>query len=472
MATTLETETIRLRNEAGKFRSLHERAKRRLADQRAKHRRKLAELKAECEAREEALKREVLELKLQVKKLRDLHFGKSSERARSFSGDLGVGAAKRKGEKRPRGQQPGSKGHGRRGHPELPCEEELRELPAEEANCAICGLPREATGLENVSEEIEFEVRLYRRRKRRPQYRPGCSCKGGGLLISAPVAARAFTRSLFSDSFWIEILLLKYEYQLPLHRVVALLCGHGLADVASGTLCGGIGRAAQMLMPLYEAVVERDKAALLRHMDETGLKVFVEVEGRASRQWCLWQSSTADTCVMLLSPGHSADVPETYLEDSPEEGVVCVDRHKAYANLRQTLAYCWAHVRRDFVRLARCERQSLGWAVGWIKRIKRLYRLNRGRVAVKDRPEQFAETQAAVEEAAAEFQRQWREELDRPHNWLTVNRRKVLESMQRHWDGMSVFLQDPDIPMDNNAAERLFRPVANFRNQRRVSPLI
>ena len=55
------------------------------------------------------------------------------------------------------------------------------------------------------------------------------------------------------------------------------------------------------------------------------------------------------------------------------------------------------------------------------------------------------------------------EELDRPPNWTTVNRRKVLESMQRHWEGLTVFLRDPDIPMDNNFAERLFRPVANFR---------
>ncbi len=50
----------------------------RLDDQRAKHRKTAADLGAEHKAREEALKREVLELKLQVRKLQDLHFGKSS----------------------------------------------------------------------------------------------------------------------------------------------------------------------------------------------------------------------------------------------------------------------------------------------------------------------------------------------------------------------------------------------------------
>lgn len=463
MTTTMETEIIRQRSEAGKFRSLHERAKKRLAAQQARHQEKVARLKEEHAAREEALKREIIELKLQVKKLRDLHFGKSSEKGRSFSGDLGAGGSKRR-KKRPRGQKSGVKGHGRRRHPELPCEEELHDLGDDKAMCPVCGLPYEATGLESVSEEIEFEVRLYRKRKRRPQYRRSCPCQAGPSLIAAPVPPRAFTKSMFSDSFWIEILLLKYEYQLPLQRITALLAGHGLQDVPSGTLCGGIGRAAQMLMPLHDAAVERNKAALLRHMDETGMKVFVEVEGRASRLWCLWQSSTADTCVFLLSPGHSADIPETYLKDSPQEGVVCVDRHKAYANLRQALSYCWAHVRRDFVKLGRSEQHSLGWAVGWIKRIKCLYQLNRERVAVKNKPELFAEAQAVLDAAVAEFEREWREELDRPYNWRTVNRRKVLESMQRHWHGLTVFLRDPEIPLDNNAAERLFRPVANFRN--------
>ena len=458
MATALNNNLIRLRNEVGRFRSLHRRAKQRLEDQRLKHREKMAALKAEHKSREEALKRELLEMKLQVKKLQDLHFGKSSENGRSFSGDLGAGGAKR-GKKRPRGQQRGRKGHGRRLHTELFYEDDLHDLSADEKRCPVCGLPYQATGLENVSEEVEFEVRLYRRRKHRPQYRPGCSCGSVPALISAPVPARAFTRSGYSDNFWIEIMLFKYEYQMPLERTIGLLAGHGLHDVAPGTLCGGIKRAARMLKPFHDAVVEHNKAALLRHMDETGLKVFVEVEGKKSQLWCLWQSSTVDTCVFSLSPRHNADVPEAYLEDSPKEGVVCVDRHKAYSNLKQALAYCWSHVRRDFVKLARGERGSLGWAVGWIKRIKRLYQLNRGRIAAKNSPE----AQAALHEAIVEIEHQCEEELSRPYNWKTVNRRKVLESMQRHWEGLTVFLRDPDIPMDNNFAERLFRPVANFR---------
>ena len=399
----------------------------------------------------------------QVNKLRELHFGKSSEQSRSFSGDLIGDHSKSSRKKRPRGQQPGSPGHGRRRHSELPCREEVYELTEQEAACSDCGLPYEQTELENVSEEVEFDVRLYRRRKRRPQYRQICRCDKVPGLISAPAPLRAFPASDYSDNFWLEVVLLKYEYQMPLQRISGLLRGHGLDNPAPGTLCGGIERVSDMLIPLHDEVVKRDKGAMLRHMDESDLKVFIELEGRENQRWCLWQSSTQDTCVFSLTPRHNAEVPEDYLKDTPRQAFVCVDRHRAYANLEQTVSYCWAHVRRDFVKLGRSESSSLEWAVKWIKRIKRIYRLNHKRIAARENPECFPEAQAELEQTVEATRQQCENELNRPYNWTTVNRRKVLESLQRYWGGLTVFVSDPGIPMDNNAAERLFRPLAKLR---------
>ena len=43
--------------------------------------------------------------------------------------------------------------------------------------------------------------------------------------------------------------------------------------------------------------------------------------------------------------------------------------------------------------------------------------------------------------------------------------RKVLTSMKNHWDGLTVFVQHPWVPMDNNAAERAIRtPVIGRKN--------
>jgi transposase len=37
-------------------------------------------------------------------------------------------------------------------------------------------------------------------------------------------------------------------------------------------------------------------------------------------------------------------------------------------------------------------------------------------------------------------------------------RRKVLASLQTHWPGLTLFASSPQIPMDNNGAERAIRP--------------
>ena len=41
--------------------------------------------------------------------------------------------------------------------------------------------------------------------------------------------------------------------------------------------------------------------------------------------------------------------------------------------------------------------------------------------------------------------------------------RKVLESLQEHWTGLVRFVDDPRIPLDNNASERAGRGPARTR---------
>ena len=44
-------------------------------------------------------------------------------------------------------------------------------------------------------------------------------------------------------------------------------------------------------------------------------------------------------------------------------------------------------------------------------------------------------------------------------------RRKVLESLRDHWTGLTVFVDHPEVPMDNNTAERSERgPVVGRKN--------
>lgn len=53
-----------------------------------------------------------------------------------------------------------------------------------------------------------------------------------------------------------------------------------------------------------------------------------------------------------------------------------------------------------------------------------------------------------------------REKLDKEiaDKSISPMSRKVLKSLDNHWDGLTVFVDCPEIPMDNNTAERGLRP--------------
>ena len=57
----------------------------------------------------------------------------------------------------------------------------------------------------------------------------------------------------------------------------------------------------------------------------------------------------------------------------------------------------------------------------------------------------------------------WQEQLRDPK--VHPARQKVLESLGDHWTGLTVFVEHPEVPMDNNTAERSERgPVVGRKN--------
>jgi len=95
------------------------------------------------------------------------------------------------------------------------------------------------------------------------------------------------------------------------------------------------------------------------------------------------------------------------------------------------LLICWAHVRRDFL--------SLG----------KLYHLNNSRLEVVDKPE-FAERDNKLREALDEMGQKM--ETERQDENTHHACKKVLDSLDNHWDGLTVFVDHPELPMDNNKA--------------------
>jgi transposase len=273
---------------------------------------------------------------------------------------------------------------------------------------------------------------------------------------------------MFSTGFWVRILLEKYLFQRPLYRIRQVLALEGLS-VSQGTLTGGLQRIGEFLQPLYTRILERSRAAKHWQMDETRWLVFVELEAKVGHKWWLWVVVTKDTCVYLLEPTRSAEVPMNHL-GKEAEGILNVDRYSAYKKVAKILedkirlAFCWGHVRRDFVRIHDTRKRLRTWAEGWVTRISDLFRQNAKRVKVwKSDPEAFGvEDQELRRQLACMAELRDKELADEK---LHKAQRKALKSLREHWQGLFLFVDHPEIPMDNNESERRLRnPVVGRKN--------
>ena len=94
--------------------------------------------------------------------------------------------------RRNRGQQPKNPGPKCGDYSRLPAHEESRELPPERCVCPRCGQPLLPRGDTEDSEQIEIEVRAYRRVIHRRRYRRTCTCDGPRTLTAPALTNRGF----------------------------------------------------------------------------------------------------------------------------------------------------------------------------------------------------------------------------------------------------------------------------------------
>ncbi len=411
------------------------------------------------EARRARLEAELAKLRATGAVLARRLFGRKSERQ------------ERPRSERRRGRQPGARGHGRTSRPALDERTEVRNPPAGARVCAGCGKPYVVNGAE-VSSIFEIEVSAYKRVIRRPRWRRRCECASSPVEVSAPPAPRLFAGTPYGTSVWARFLFERYACFRPLRRVAEWLSDQGL-PVSAGTLGDSTHRFTPLFEPPAAAILDRQNEAAVRHGDETTWRVqSLREEGRSSRAW-LWTSVSADSVYFHVDPSRSAEVAMKLFGASGSHTVLVCDRYNAYKKLARipgglvTLAWCWSHVRRDYIHCAAGEERLTPWCERWIERIALLYRLNEARLA---RYDPGAQRQDAAFEAAHDALKKALESLfaqaTRELTALPAQARegKALRSLLNHREGLSVFVERPSVPMDNNFAERVLRgPVIGRR---------
>lgn len=329
-------------------------------------------------------------------------------------------------------------------------------------------------------------MKAYIRRFRRPAYtrNPGCTCEGTPVIVTAPPPPRLIPRSDYGVSFWVEVILSKYRYGQPSNRHLQDLQDQGLG-VSPGTLAGGLQAIAPLFEPVLDALYCKQMSERIFHNDETRWEVFVDIAGKVGSRWYLWVTRSQSVIFYCIDPSRSAAVPGAHFAGLQVDQVIIVcDRYSAYKKLARLapdmlLAFCWAHVRRDFLDAGRSFVELEGWALEWKERIAALYHLNRLRLeqwdperALTEQSDAFRQhhddLQAALEHMHAEATRVVAETDERAADGALsrsarTKRKKVLESLLEHWSGLIVFVANPAVPMDNNLAENTIRTPVNGR---------
>jgi len=402
----------------------------------------------------------------EVRALQAKLFGRQSEKSSTSdrTNDLPdpqqVATARKK-----RGAQPGHAGHRRRDHSHLPVREEFVSLPEEARVCPRCGKPAAEMSATEDAELLEIEVKAYRRRIRRRRYRATCACRRQRRTLVAPPPPKLIPKGNYGISIWVHVLLDKYASYRPTERLLGQLTQYGL-ELSPGTVNEGLRRIEPLLRPVYDALCARNRQGEFHQGDETRWLVFARVDGKKGHHWWLWVVLAADTVVYLLDRSRSHDVPESHF-GRKASGVLEVDRYCGYKAMKQVrsgrvvLAFCWAHVRRDFVRVGRSWPALTPWALVWLRRIREIYRSNEQRLRQPHGSRKFRKQDSLLRQALETMRAAAAEELSDAKLRLPCH--KVLQSLQEHWPGLVRFVDDPRIPMDNNASERAVRGPALAR---------
>ena len=376
-------------------------------------------------------------------------------------------------EKRPRPAAPAEpapaapaprRGHGPTTQPTLPRLETMHTLPEGERACPQCGgTLTELTGQTEDAEEITVvERRFVLVQHRRQKYR----CRCNGCVATAPgpprLAANPDARGArYAPEFAIEVAVGKYLDHLPLERQVRIMRREGLT-IDSQTLWDQLATLADVLRPTYTALGRYVLRAPVVGADETWWRL---MEKPAAKRWWVWTLTREDAVIYRILETRSQQAAREIL--AGYSGIVLADGYGAYAALARagpgvTLAHCWAHVRRKFIE---AEPHYPAPCRAGLALIGQLYAVER------EVPSLPAAAGATTADEMLALRGRLRRERSRAivheiQTWALAQQAlpesslgKALHYLLGLWAGLTRFLDDPRIPLDNNRTERGLRGV-------------
>ena len=396
---------------------------------------------------------EIEKQKSELETLRKTIFGSRSEKSKGTESpkDSPNTDATPKTSGRKRGKQKGGKGYGRRPRKNVKQVERVSDLKEDHKCCASCELPYRRSDKTDDSSYYEWLVEIRRVKVKRARYIRRCNCKTSPKFKTAPKQTKPIPKGMFAANFLAKLLVYHFHLQMPVNRVLSMMEMEGMA-VSQGTVTGAFKALHPLFKPLYQEILKRAHYSNHWHMDETTWRMLCDP---AKKRWWLWVVSAPDCVCFFVNPSRSSKIPKAFFGEDAE-GILVVDRYAAYKNLGDKIrvAFCWAHVRRDFMKAQTYDKLQ-NWTAGWLKQIAKLYHLNGERLREKLSAKARVKAENALGKQVEAMEQKRIRELNAKK--LHPQSKKILNSLRRHWEGLTVFVNHAWIPMDNNEAERALR---------------
>ena len=246
---------------------------------------------------------------------------------------------------------------------------------------------------------------------------------------------------------------LREEGRMPFRTIQRYLDTVHQLRVSEGAIVGAIRQTAQKAQPMVAGILDRVRASPVVHADETGWR-------QSGANGYVWTFSTPAERYFLRR-GRGKAVVDEVLGDQ-FAGVLVSDFYAAYHHYDGPKQRCWAHLLRDIHDLRALYPDDDRYddrLAQWADAIHQLYRQATAftHPSEQQRPEQQRRTaQLALEQRLLALCRTYQ---DDPSAAPT----RLCRRMENHIKELFLFVAEPEVPPDNNAAERSLRPVVISR---------
>lgn len=284
-------------------------------------------------------------------------------------------------------------------------------------------------------------------------------------IVRAERPAELFPKSIATPSLVSSIITAKYLNAMPLYRLER---SYEMNDIfiTRATMASWVIKASEeYLEEFYKAMKKEMLKQRLLHADETPFLVSKDGReaGSKSYMWVYRTNANIEGAKAVLyeychTRGH--ENPQEFLKDFT--GTLVCDGYQVYHELedenpdKYRVAGCWVHTKRKFANVLKVNKNSKGTSAE--KAVKMIQKMYHEEHKIMDLPpeEHLKKRQEIIKpivDDIFDFIRKRIELVDEKSETgkgfqYALNQEKYLR----------VFLEDPEVPLDNNAAEIAIRP--------------